>query len=281
VLVMPDAARKGFVRIETNLKGALIKGWVWADFLEPAPAAPVAAALAVEAAPAAEPGLPAVRLPLKAGTVIRRSAPANAGSLNEAGQPARDGTTPEHLREQIAAIVDWLAVDDPAHERYQPHDGLTFCNIYAHDFCTLAGVYLPRVWWSQAAIVTLTKGVQVEPRYGATIDEQRANDLFRWLRDFGPQFGWRQTGSVTKLQLAANSGGLGVIVARRKEDGRSGHIVMVVPELEKKRAVWGADGEVVSPVQSQAGSVNFRHGTGKAGWWQDDRFAEFAFWIHA
>jgi hypothetical protein len=281
VLVMPDAPRKGFVRIETSLKGALIKGWVWADFLTPAPAAPVAAALAVETAPAAEPGLPAVRLPLKAGTVIRRSAPANAGSLNEAGQPGRDGTAPEQLRDQIAAIVDWLAVDDPAHERYQPHDGLTFCNIYAHDFCTLAGVYLPRVWWSQAAIVTLTKGVQVEPRYGATIDEQRANDLFRWLRDFGIQFGWRQTGSVTKLQLAANSGGLGVIVARRKEDGRSGHIVMVVPELEKKRAVWSADGEVVSPVQSQAGSVNFRYGTGKAGWWQDDRFAEFAFWIHA
>ena len=110
--------------------------------------------------------------------------------------------------------------------------------------------------------------------------QQRANDLFRWLRDFGVQFGWRQTGSLTKLQLAANSGGLGVIVARRKEDGRSGHIVMVVPELEK-RAVWNGDGEVVSPVQSQAGSVNFRYGTGKAGWWQDERFAEFAFWIHA
>ena len=61
----------------------------------------------------------------------------------------------------------------------------------------------------------------------------RANDLFRWLRDFGPRFGWRQTGTPTKLQTEVNQGAIGLIVARRKEDGRSGHIVMVVPETDE------------------------------------------------
>jgi hypothetical protein len=280
VMVMPDKAANGFVRIETNINGALVKGWTASKYLKAAPPAAVSAELALQVQPPAEPGPPAVYLPLSAGTVIRRDRPANAGSLNEAGQPRRDGTTPEKLREQLAAIVAWLAVDDPKHARYQPHDGLTFCNIYAHDFCTLAGVYLPRMWWSAPALLKLASGVQVEPKYGATIDEVRANDLFRWLRDFGAYFGWRQTGSLTKLQLAANSGGIGLIVARRKEDGKSGHIVVVVPEIDKL-ALRDTTGEVLSPVQSQAGTVNFRYGTGKAGWWRGDQFAEFAYWVHA
>ena len=37
---------------------------------------------------------------------------------------------------------------------------------------------------------------------------------------FGQGFGWRQTGTLTGLQQAANQGAVGLIVARRKEDGR-------------------------------------------------------------
>ena len=114
-----------------------------------------------------------------------------------------------------------------------------------------------------------------------TITEMRANDIFRWLRDFGADFGWRQTGTLTKLQDAANQGALGLIIARRKEDGRSGHMVMVVPEIGDKRARRNASGEVIAPLQSQAGSINFRFGTGTLNWWNDDRFAESAFWIHS
>jgi hypothetical protein len=249
------------------------------EYLKPAPPGTAVDALSGQLAPGL--AIPPVYLPVRAGTVIRRTAPANAGSLNEAGQPRRQGTTPETLKASIDEIIEWLAVDDVAHKRYQPRGDVTFCNIYAHDFCFLAGIYLPRVWWSQAALVKLAEGVAVEPRYGATIDELRANDLFRWLRDFGPQFGWRQTGTLTKLQLAANSGGVGLIVARRKENGRPGHIVVVVPETERARAKWDRSGEVVAPLQSQAGSRNFRRGTGTPNWWRDTRFAEFAFWIHA
>src|SRR5262249_43727499 len=111
-----------------------------------------------------------------------------------------------------------------AHKRYQPTKKVTFCNVYAHDYCFLAGVYLPRVWWKPKAIEDLAQGKPVEAFYGSTIDEQRANDLFRWLRDFGDRFGWRQTGTLTKLQQEVNQGAIGLIVARRKQDGLSGHM---------------------------------------------------------
>ena len=176
-------------------------------------------------------------MPRKAGTG-HASAPRLAGahSLNENGQPGRKGTTPDELRAELAAIVDWLAVDKAAHLRYQPRDGLTFCNIYAHDYCHLAGVYLPRVWWTARRDRAARAGRRrSQPLIGNTIYEMRANDLFRWLRDFGPRFGWRQTGTLTKLQEEANQGAIGLIVARRKEDGRSGHIVVVVPETDDEQ----------------------------------------------
>ncbi|MGH7961738.1 MAG: hypothetical protein ACRERD_07900, partial [Candidatus Binatia bacterium] len=141
--------------------------------------------------------------------------------------------------------------------------------------------YLPRVWWSPAAIEALARGKTVEPLLGKTIDEQRANDLFRWLRDFGSRFGWRQTGTLGKLQLEVNQGALGLIIARRKEDGRSGHIVVVVPETNDHQARRDAAGEVIAPLQSQAGVTNFRHSTGKPDWWKGDQFADSAFWLHA
>jgi hypothetical protein len=66
-------------------------------------------------------------------------------SLNEPGQPFRSNSgAPSVLRGEIMKIIDWLNVEKQTHKRYQPGEGKTFCNIYAHDFCHLAGVYLPR-----------------------------------------------------------------------------------------------------------------------------------------
>ena len=90
----------------------------------------------------------AVSAPTSSPGSTKRTTPATAKSLDEPNPPGRQGTTPEELRDELDAIVDYLAVDKPSHVRYQPHDGLTFCNIYAHDYCHLAGVYLPRVWWT-------------------------------------------------------------------------------------------------------------------------------------
>lgn len=142
-------------------------------------------------------------------------------------------------------------------------------------------MYLPRCWWSSSALLKLAAGQQVQPLIGNTIREMRANDLFRWLRDFGPGFGWRQTGTLTKLQSEVNQGAIGLIVARRKEEGKSGHIVMVVPETADETARRDTTGNVIAPLQSQAGAKNFQRGRGTANWWNGEQFAEFAFWIHA
>ena len=270
----------GFLEVETSLLGAHFHGFASAEFLKPAPDVDVVPVLQPAAEPPAS-GIVAVTMPRKAGTVTKRVNPATAHSLNEPNQPGRTGTTPDQLRAELAKIIDWLAVDKPAHKRYQPTTNSTFCNIYAHDYCHLAGVYLPRVWWSAAAIEKLAQGKTVQPLLGNTIDEQRANDLFRWLRDFGMRFGWRQTGSLTKLQQEVNQGAIGVIVARRKNDGLSGHIAVVVPETDDHSAKRDANGEVTAPLQSQAGRNNFRYGNGGTNWWKGQQFAESAFWIHS
>jgi len=130
-------------------------------------------------------------------------------------------------------------------------------------------------------LIDLQAGKRVEPLIGDTIFEMRANDLFRWLRDFGPDFGWRRTSTATKLQQEANQGAIGLIVALRKIEHRSGHIVLVVPETADERARRDSAGEVTSPLISQAGVRNFRYGNGSAHWWKHEQFADSAFWLHA
>ncbi len=278
VRAVTGTKKNGFLEIETSLNGAHLRGFSSAQFLEPAPAV---TDIPVDV-PAPQPpasGLVAVHMPHRPNVVTRRTGIATAHSLNEPDPPGRKGTTADELRTELAAIVDYLAVDKAAHKRYKPTSNATFCNIYVHDFCHLAGIYLPRVWWTERAIEKLTSGQTVEPLIGNTIREMRANDLFRWLKDFGLRFGWRQTGTLDKLQQAANQGGVGVIVARRTIEGRSGHIVIVPPETEQHQAER-KQGVVVKPLQSQAGAVNFRYGTSTLDWWKAAQFAESAFWIH-
>ena len=269
-----------FIEIETSLSGAHIRGFASADFLKPAPGV-TGIPIVETAAEAPTSGIVEVFMPRRDGLVTKRTAIAGAHSLNEPNMPKREGTSPAELVASLNKVIDYLDSPKSTHKRYLPRDGLTFCNIYAHDYCLLAGTFLPRVWWTQGAIEKLAQGRTVKPLIGDTIFEVRANDLFRWLRDFGPRFGWRQTGTATKLQQEANQGAVCLIVARRKEDGKSGHIVAVVPETESESALRNAAGEVVRPLQSQAGSRNFRRDRSGLNWWKGDQFAESAFWIHA
>jgi hypothetical protein len=286
VRAITEVPRKGFLEVETTLAGANLTGFVATKFLKSAAALTEMPEPLLPAAVMPTTGVTAILMPRKAGTLTRRSEDASAHSLNEPNQPSRQGTTPVELCAELGAIVDWLAVEKSTHKRYQiirsgPRVGSTFCNIYAHDYCALAGAYLPRVWWTPKAIEQLALGNAVQAKYGDTVEEIRANGLFRWLRDFGPRFGWRQTGTLTKLQQAANVGGIGLIVARRTSEGASGHIVMVVPESKDHAARRNAAGEVIAPLQSQAGITNFRYGTGKVDWWRQPQYAESALWIHS
>jgi hypothetical protein len=55
---------------------------------------------------------------------------------------------------------------------------------------------------------------------------------------------------------------------------------MVAPETGSFRA-RRERGRVVIPLQSQAGDVNFKRSTDVLDWWNEARFAESAFWVHA
>jgi hypothetical protein len=268
--------------IETSLNGANLRGFAASEFLEKVTANSTSIPITVPFASPPQNGIVAVFMPRKAGTTTKRTELAGALSLKEPGQPSRSNSSDTAvLREELMKILDWLDVEKASHKRYQPGNGKTFCNIYAHDFCHLAGIYLPRVWWTQKAIERLARNEMVEPLLGSTIVEIRANSIFGWLRDFGERFGWRQTGELTKLQNAANLGGVGLIVAKRVDEGKSGHMTIVLPELDNVRAKRDANGEVTAPLQSQAGAINFKMSTGKAGWWLDPKFRDHAFWIHA
>ncbi len=268
-----------FAAVETSLNGAYVQGFVAVKALAAVDGSPDVPVLTPSPI-APRSGIVAVYAPRRTGEMTRRTDAADAHSLNEPNQPGRTGTTPQELRQELATIIDYLGVDKAVNLRYQPRPNVTFCNIYAHDYCYLAGVYLPRVWWTPDAIERLAQERSVEPLLGSTIDEQRANDLFRWLRAFGPRFGWRQTGSLTTLQTEINAGAVGLIVARRKDDGRSGHILAVVPETNDQQAKRDAGGAVIAPLQSQAGTRNFKYGTGASNWWLGAGFADSAFWIH-
>ena len=271
-----------WLEVETSLYGAYFRGFVAQEFLELVK--DNTATISVTSPSTSNPvrGIVEVYMPRAAGTITKRTVPANALSLNEPGQPNRNETdAPAELKQSLLSIIDWLNVEKPTHLRYQPGSNSTFCNVYAHDYCYLAGVYFPRVWWTQSAIAKLAINETVQPLYGNTIEEMRANNLFRWLRDFGGLFGWRQTGDLTKLQNAANIGGIGMIIARRMEEGRSGHVTIVAPENELGSAKRDTDGTVTVPLQSQAGSRNFKLGRGNPDWWLGTQFAEHAFWIHA
>ena len=280
-LISGSAGDKWF-EVETSLNGASLRGFAASEFLELVKTKSKLMAVILPFATAPQSGIAAVFMPQGSGMITKRTGIAGPFSLSEPNQPSRSSNAePAVLRKEIMKIIDWLNVEKLTHKRYKPGEGKTFCNIYSHDFCHLAGVYLPRVWWTQRAIEKLARNEIVQPLLNATIEEIRANGIFGWLRDFGQRFGWRQTGHLTKLQNAANLGGIGLIIARHVEDGRSGHITMIVPEMDDTKAKRNKNGDVIAPLQSQAGAVNFKLGTGKKDWWLEVRFKDHAFWIHA
>lgn len=204
-----------------------------------------------------------------------------AFALNESGRPTRDTTaSPENKVRSLTRIIEWLDVENTNNVRYKPTSTSTYCNIYAYDYCYLAGVYLPRVWWTSRALIDLSAGRDVRPVYGETVHELNANSLYRWFREFGTTFGWRRTASIDEMQNAANNGQAVIVSAPNRVPNRSGHICAVVPETSAQRAVRSG-GIVTKPLQSQAGARNFRYRTDT--WWLrlSSTFLEYGYWINA
>lgn len=169
----------------------------------------------------------------------------------------------------ITKTINFLNVSEPSHKRYQPNNGLTYCNIYAYDFCYLMGskinkYYIPRVWWNNDIIPLITDGIPKTPEYKQTVNELTANDLFDWFNSYGLNFGWVTENNVDDLQNYVNSSGeIGIIVGKKLHG--HGHITVVVPEqsaypLGSIKATRNQIGKVINPLQSQAGTYNFKFG---------------------
>ncbi len=278
-----DAGLAGWVRVRVKLNGVLREGCVAERYLAALPARPRArgrAAVPLAAPVAAAAAIAPAHMQQNRRDITRERDGGRAYPLGEAGRPGRSATTPVRRAAQLLAIADYLDSEAPAHRRYQPKSGTTYCNIYACDYCYLAGVYLPRVWWTDRALQRLHGGDEVAVSYGQTVRELNANSLHDWLEEHGTGHGWRREIDLTTLQAAANAGEVCLIVGKRSDLNRSGHIVAVAPEHAGFEARRSAAGEVLRPVESQAGTRNFRYAVGRSAWWLNARFQSFAFWRH-
>lgn len=251
--------------VSTTHLGAAIEGFVNSDFLvADSTFVPAAASTSVSA------------VHLSTSQSVTRSNLRYAFPLNEPGQPTRDhGASPDQKKAQLTAIINWLDVERKV--RYQPKSGDTYCNIYAYDYCYLAGVFLPRVWWYPSAIDSLKKGKSVSPVYGSTVHEINANGLYEWLRTYGPTFGWEYNTNFNELQNAANSGQVVIISGAHKKPNRSGHITAVVPETASQKATRSGS-TVTHPLQSQAGATNNKYLI--RAWWTLPYFRAWGYWIN-
>ena len=245
--------------------GRVVRGYMRASLLRAAPAAPAPVPVPAPFVP------PAVHLAAP-GAVRRREAADWQFPLREPGQP-KPAAAPTAAA--LGRVVAWLDVARSA--RYRPRPAATYCNIYAADYCYLAGAYLPRVWWTRPALTALALGQAPAPRYGTTVRELTANALFDWLLDYGAAFGWQRLAEPAELQAAANAGRAALVVAQRHDLNQPGHIVAVVPETAAHPARRRA-GAVVGPVQSQAGARNLAYFTAATPWWLAAKFRRFALW---
>jgi len=210
-------------------------------------------------------------------SITRNRDGGRAYPLGESNRPIRTATDTKDKIEQLKEIINWINVDLSI--RYFRKGSTTYCNIYAYDYCYLSGVYIPRVWWTQKSIIELSKGKEVPVLYGDTVTELNANSLHNWLADFGADFGWMRIFSVDEAQLAANNGKVVVVCAKRVTTNRPGHICAIVSETDSFNAKCKSDGSISAPLQSQAGSNNYKYKAVNQ-WWTSSRFQSFGIWVH-
>lgn len=267
VTKLEESAVVNWWKVQTTLNGTEVVGFVNKKFLSPQ----------AEVHPEEHQGIVPVHLPT-AGHTVKRSGSARAFPLTEEPPSRRDpNAAPEQRVSAIRKLIDWLGVESS--QRYQAGNGATYCNIYAYDYCFMNGAYLPRVWWTAPAILKLEAGQTVPVQYPGTVNELSANGLNDWFKDWATKFGWRRTLDLTELQEAANQGKVCITVGRAKLQFHHGHghIVAVVPETEPFRALR-QNGQVIKPVQSQAGAHNHAYVVQR--WWDDGTYADFSHWIH-
>ncbi|OUL61426.1 hypothetical protein [Flavobacterium sp. AJR] len=199
--------------------------------------------------------------------------------LYDSSIPYRDLTDVASKKESIARLIDKLDVEKNV--RYQRTVEDTYCNVYSYDYCYFSKVYLPTVWWTDEALDKILNGQDVEAVFEQTVDRIYSSAIHDWFLQWGASFGWKRMFSVDEIQEKVNTnGGIGMICAKRREKGLSGHIVPVVPETDLHKAYREND-VVVYPLQSQAGKLNYNYFSEvRKDWWNDELYSSYVFYYH-
>ncbi|MEA9414235.1 hypothetical protein [Flavobacterium sp. PL02] len=199
--------------------------------------------------------------------------------LYDSSIPYRDLTDVASKKESIARLIDKLDVEKNI--RYQRTVEDTYCNVYSYDYCYFSKVYLPTVWWTDEALENILNGQDVEAVFEQTVDRIYSSAIHDWFLQWGASFGWERMFSVDEIQEKVNAnGGIGMICAKRREKGLSGHIVPVVPETDLHKAYREND-VVVYPLQSQAGKLNYNYfSEDRKDWWNDELYSSYVFYYH-
>jgi hypothetical protein len=193
--------------------------------------------------------------------------------------PFRDVSNVASKKESISLIINKLDVANNA--RYQRTVEDTYCNVYSYDFCYFSKVYLPTVWWTDEALEKIKQGQEVDAVFEKTVERIYSSAIHDWLGQWGSHFGWEKMDSLDVLQNKVNAnGGVGIICAKRKQKGLSGHIVPVVPETNFHKA-HRENGKVLYPLQSQAGKLNYNYfSLVRKDWWNDDLYSSYVLYYH-
>jgi len=199
--------------------------------------------------------------------------------LMDSSIPFRDLTNVATKKESITKLIEKLDVE--TNIRYQRTVEDTYCNVYSYDYCYFSKVYLPTVWWTEESLEKVLQGQEVEPVFEQTVDRIYSSAIHDWFLQWGVSFGWQRIFTVDELQNKVNAnGGIGIICAKRREKGLSGHIVPVVPETDLHKA-YRENGIVVYPLQSQAGKLNYNYFSEvRKDWWNDELYSSYVLYYH-
>jgi hypothetical protein len=268
--VSADAtASPAWLRIQANS----LQGFASSSFLNRVGAAAQAAPAPAQAPPGQVP--PVVHFPASPRSSLQSTAARHCPLIGVNPRPMLTNQTLDSRIQVLHEIVRDLDVTRSV--RYTPGTQ-TYCNIYAYDFCYMAGVYLPRVWWNSKALIAAVAGNVPEVVYDRTVREMTANALHRWLTEWGDDYGWQSCETIDLVQERANTGSVCLITAERMDPARSGHIVVVMPENAEHSADRQAAG-IRAPLQSQAGRTNKPYFTSR--WWMDPvQYRATGFWSH-
>ncbi|CAD0006751.1 hypothetical protein [Flavobacterium salmonis] len=199
--------------------------------------------------------------------------------MDDSNIPFRDLTNTSSKKESIHELIAKLNVETSI--RYQKTVEDTYCNVYSYDYCYFSKVYLPTVWWTAESLEKVLQGQDVEAVFEDTVDRIYSSAIHDWFLEWGVSFGWERMHTVDEIQNKVNTnGGIGIICAKRKEKGLSGHIVPVVPETDLHKA-YRTNGVVTYPLQSQAGKLNYNYFSEvRKDWWNDELYSSYVLYYH-